>query len=117
MTAAGFRTIGRVIACRREDHQPGPGSAPDQRGRNGMSRTTRGSSAAVWTLAALVGATRSEAQDLSLSSAFEAAGDEVYVVFVQPSVAFGPEVGWRPDLRLGAYHVWTSGDDGWGITP
>jgi hypothetical protein len=73
--------------------------------------------AAVWTLAALIGASRSEAQDLSVSSAFEAAGDEVYVIFVQPSVAFGPDVGWRPDLRVGAYHVWTSGDDGWGITP
>jgi hypothetical protein len=82
-----------------------------------MSRTIQRSFVAAWTLAALAGASRAEGQDLSVSSAFEAAGDEVYVVFVQPSVAFGPEVGWGPDLRVGAYRVWTSGNDGWGITP
>ena len=56
-------------------------------------------------------------QDLSWALAAEAAGDDVYVLYGQPSLSFGPEVGWSPDIGISAYHVWTSGADGWGITP
>jgi hypothetical protein len=63
------------------------------------------------------GSREAAAQDLSWSSAVEAAGDEVYVVFTQPTLRFGPQEGLRPSLSLGAYHVWTPGEDTWGLTP
>ena len=82
-----------------------------------MARTIRRVLTAAGMAVALVGTKPLAAQDLSVSSAFEAAGDEVYVVFVQPTIGFGPEEGWRPDVGVGAYHVWTAGEDTWGITP
>ena len=62
------------------------------------------------------------AQSLSWAFSGEAAGDKTYVLFGQPTLVFGPKVGWRPLLELGGHVVWS--DDGlgnkqsaWGITP
>jgi hypothetical protein len=84
-----------------------------------MARMVLGRSAA--TLAALVLAavpTVVSAQDLSWSSAAEAAGDEVYVVFTEPSLLFGSGMGVRPLISVGAHYVVISdGDNSWGLTP
>jgi hypothetical protein len=58
------------------------------------------------------------AQDLSWSSAAEAGGDKVYVLFTEPTVLFGPEQGVRPLISVGAHYVVIDqGDNSWGLTP
>ena len=83
-----------------------------------MVRMIRTGAAATVAAAALMigGARAASAQDLSWASAFEADGNEVYVVFTQPSLTFGTGTV-RPSIMLGAYHVWTPGEDTWGLTP
>jgi hypothetical protein len=75
--------------------------------------------AAVAALAAacFAGAQPARAQDLSFAAAAEAAGDEVYVVFGEPTLLFGPAMGLRPLVRAGAYYVIAPGENSMGVTP
>jgi hypothetical protein len=68
-------------------------------------------------LALALGARSASAQDFTWSSAAEAAGDEVYVLFTEPGVLFGPATGVRQMLSVGAHYVVGEGENSWGITP
>ena len=72
--------------------------------------------AALFAAASAYAAGEVAAQDVSLSSAVEAGGDEVYLIFSELSAVAGGE-GWRPVGSLAAYMVFTEGDDSWGVTP
>ena len=83
-----------------------------------MTSAMRIGVAAVLTAAGFItGAARVDAQDLSWSSAVEIGGDEVYVLFTEPSLLFGPEEGLRPLVSLGAYYIILDGENSWGLTP
>ena len=58
------------------------------------------------------------AQDLQWSATAEAGGDEVYLLFAEPTLLFGPETGLRPFVRVGAhYTIVSDGENSWGLTP
>lgn len=81
-----------------------------------MTKRVRG---ALTMAAVAVGLVSSDlsAQDLSWAFGAEAGGDEVYVLFGQPSLAFGTVPGLRPILSLGAHYVILDGGNSWGLTP
>ncbi len=63
------------------------------------------------------GTSDAAAQDLSLSSALDAAGDGIYMVFTEPAVRFGRESGLQPVVSLGAYVARVDGDNSVGFAP
>jgi hypothetical protein len=82
-----------------------------------MMRTARWCGVAL-VLAAVALPASVSAQHLSWTSSAQADGDEVYVLFTEPTLLFGPDMGVRPFVKAGAYYVMVDvGDDSWGLTP
>ena len=57
------------------------------------------------------------AQDLSWSSALDAAGDRMYMAFTEPAVRFGRDGRLQPVISLGAYFARVDGNNDVGLAP